>query len=734
MNKKEYIEETVEAMDSNIKSICLVTPEEMKTAGDWVSAHLEGKQPPFSFIYGGQSSVDFLKTWKFEKTSRALDDKRTEHVEIYTDPDTGLVVRSAAIEYHDFPTVEWTLYFKNTGSVDTPIMENIQALDLEIAREDLDGTSTAEKTGKKSLLHYNIGSPTTEEDYRPLIAELTPNSRKRIATSGGRSNNKHMPYFNLEWSGCGFAMAVGWPGQWAAEFSRDDADKLRICAGQELTHFKLHPGEEVRSPLIALQFYQGDWIRAQNIWRRWIIAHNMPRPGGSLPESQIAASTWLYFAPWGISNALTIKIFIDHYESRKIPIDACWIDAGWYECDFPEIKGGPEENLPMTPVGMTPGGETAGFHMTEDVESFATGQAPGDPSWPNTGTWRADPYRYPKGIRDVSDHAHAKGLKTILWFEPERVRLGSRLAEDHPDWLIAPPPNPGDQMYQEDDRLLNLGDSEVLRWLTDYIGEYLAREDIDVYREDFNMDPLYFWRSNEPEDRQGITEIKFVTNHLAYWDELLRRHPNLLIDNCASGCKRADLESMRRSVTFWRSDYLSDFTNGQSRLNANQCTTYGIVSWIPYFGSGGSVIDPYVFHSNMSPSYVFDFDPRSKDLDLELLRGLIAQFKQVKKYFFGDYYPLTAYSLEDDVWMAWQFDCPEIGEGMVQAFRREKNPDATARFSLRGLSAEEQYAVMNLDGGEARHLSGGALMEEGMHVEIPERPGSVIITYKRECK
>lgn len=691
-----------------IRKDVLVTPEEMKVAGDWVSAHFKSVKPAFSFIYGGQSSVDFLKNWKFEQTYRPLDDKRTEHVVIYTDPDTGLIVRSIVIEYHDFPTVEWTLYFKNTGTSDTPIVENIKALDIQIAREDIEENLNSQSTEEKSMLHYNIGSPTTMEDYRPMIKELTLGSKECVATSGGRSCNKHMPFFNLEWSGCGLIMVVGWPGQWAAEFERTGTNELNLSAGQETTHFKLHPGEEVRSPLIALQFYKGDWIRAQNIWRRWIIEHNMPKPGGLLPIPQIAGMAWFYFAPWGISNALAIKVFIDTYEARKIPIDAWWIDAAWYVCNFPQTNNDPEQE-------------------------YATGMAPGDPSWPNVGTWEADPYRFPKGIREVSDHAHAKGLKTILWFEPERVMSGTWLAKEHPDWLLAPPLNPGDQMYDEKTyQLLNMGNQDALQWLINHVDEILTRDSVDVYREDFNMDPLYFWRANEPEDRQGIMEINHVTNHLVYWDELRRRHPSLLIDNCSSGCKRADLESMRRSVILWRSDYVGSIPSNESHLNANQCITHSIASWIPYFGSGTNVIDQYNFRSYMCPSVVFDIDSRRNDIDLNLWRRLIEQFKQVSKYYFGDYYPLTSYSLENDVWMAWQFDCPEIGEGMVQVFRRENSPRETARFTLRGLQTEDIYTVMNLDSVEVQHLSGRLLMEEGLFVEISNKPCSVIITYKCE--
>ena len=52
--------------------------------------------------------------------------------------------------------------------------------------------------------------------------------------------------------------------------------------------------------------------------------------------------------------------------------------------------------------------------------------------WPKTGTWEVDTKRFPGGLRAISDHAHAKGVKTIVWFEPERVHAGTWLAENHP--------------------------------------------------------------------------------------------------------------------------------------------------------------------------------------------------------------------------------------------------------------------------------------------------------------
>ncbi len=94
----------------------------------------DAQTPFFSFTYGGLASFELLKNWPLVRTSRRLDEYRIERTLTYTDLKTGLLVRCVGVEYTDFPTVEWTLYFKNTGTTNTPILENIQALDAGFAR------------------------------------------------------------------------------------------------------------------------------------------------------------------------------------------------------------------------------------------------------------------------------------------------------------------------------------------------------------------------------------------------------------------------------------------------------------------------------------------------------------------------------------------------------------------------------------------------------------------------
>jgi alpha-galactosidase len=658
-------------------------PEELSLARQWAAARFQANPaaadglfatvPPFSFVYGGKPSAEILPKWTVRRASQKLDAERAEHTLICTDPQTGLELRCVAVEYTDFPTVEWTIYFKNTSAIETPILERIEALDLQWDRPE----------GSEFLLHHSIGSPADGSDYGPLVTPLPASVRKRIGAAGGRPTNSDLSYFNLEWGSQGLILVVGWPGQWSAEFQRDKARGLKIVAGQELTHFKLLPGEEVRGPLIVVQFWKGDWIRAQNLWRRWMMAHSMPKPSGKLPPPQLVASSSRQYDEMIKANETNQIMFIDRYLAEGIRLDYWWMDAGWY-------------------VNKT--------------------------GWPNVGTWEVDTNRFPHGLRAVSDHAHKNGMKALVWFEPERVAADTWLATNHPEWILGGAKG----------GLLNLGNPAAREWLTEHVDQLLREQGIDLYRQDFNMDPLSYWRANDAPDRQGITEIKHVTGYLAYWDELRRRHPGLLIDSCASGGRRNDLETMRRAVPLWRSDYAFEPIG-------HQCMTYGISLWLPYhgtgtvaardasyYGSGPTPVEPYAFWSNTAPSLGSGIDFRVKELDYEALRRLFGQWRRISPDYYGDFYPLTAWSRADDAWIGWQFDRPETGEGMIQVFRRHNSYYESARFRLHGLDPASHYSATKLSESDApRNYLGKELLEQGLPIAIGEKPGVAIFVYER---
>ena len=82
--------------------------------------------------------------------------------------------------------------------------------------------------------------------------------------------------------------------------------------------------------------------------------------------------------------------------------------------------------------------------------------------------------------------------------------------------------------------------------------------------------------------------------------------------------------------------------------------------------------------------------------------------------------------------MAWQFDRPEEGDGVIQVFRRGDSIYRQAELKLRGLDADKDYAITDLDTKTITRKKGRELMEQGFPLEIAKKPGAALLTYKLE--
>lgn len=629
-------------------------------------------EPPFSFRYDGQSSHDL--PWSLTRTTRDLDACRKEHTLVWRHEPSRLVVRCVVIEYLDYPVVEWTVFIRNMGHDNTRILEDIQGFDAQF------GYSAADEI----VLHTIKGDFCTADSFEPLHLPLAAESTLKFAppASGKSSDGPNgWPYFNLQHPGGGTILAVGWPGQWACSFARDRAGAVRVRAGQELTHLSLKPDEEIRTPLIALLFWKGsDVIAAQNLWRRWYVAHNMPRVAGALPTA---------LAQIQVGGGEADTAYVQKFLDAGIHVDLCWRDAG-----------GSPENV-WFPAGKGP----------FNVPGLA---------WLNSGTWDVDLTKYPRGFRPFTDWIHARQMQFVLWFEPERVGdPDSWLGKNHPEWLL-----PG----TSHGALLDEGNPAARQWLVDHVSNLIRSQGIDWYREDMNGGgPLPAWRQHDAADRQGITENHYVQGHLAYWDELRNRFPRLRIDSCASGGRRNDLETMRRAVPLLRSDF--QFPEMEGVIEGNQGHTYGLSFWLPFQGTGCYFYEPYAYRSFYLPSFGMG---GLTDENLAAQQKAYGECRLVAPLMLADYYPLTPYSRERNTWIAWQFDQTATGMGCVQAFRRPECADAEMNFQLRGVERDSRYKVTDLDSGQSRLLLGRELAEQGLNVTILQQPGSAVLLYTRE--
>jgi alpha-galactosidase len=627
---------------------------------------LDRENPPFHFIYNGVPSHLLLKEWKKDVVKKEDKDKTIYKVS-WLDPKTNLLVEADVKVYKDFPAVEWVLYFENRGNEPTPIIENIQALDIDLATGNM---------YREGILHQLHGDSCDENTFLPIDTPIKMGDSLKIAPTGGRpSSISGFPFMNFQYCDKGVILGIGWTGQWAVSLERPKTASCQthLQAGMELTHLKLLPGERIRTPRILLMSWRGDRWEGHNLFRRLLIAHYIPKYNGKPPELPIALQTFDRYN-FTLPRWATEEGQLEGVEAAyKMGCDTYWFDAGWFVGDFPN----------------------------------------------GVGNWFPKPEAFPNGLKPISDKCHKLGMKFILWVEPERVAPGTKIAREHPEWVFG----------GENGGLFKLNEPEARKWLTELLSKIIEDFGLDIYRNDFNIDPLPYWRANDEPDRQGITEIRYVEGLYEMWDELLARHPGLMIDNCASGGRRIDLETITRSVPLWRSD--TGCSPGHPEWNQNQ--SMGLAQYIPLFTVGIWSPEPYEFRSGQTAGAICEFPYLDKNFPWELAKKSISEAKENRKYWIGDFYPLTPVSKSLEQITAYQFHRPDLKEGIIYAFRRPECEYLGILVVPRGLSPKETYELEFIDDSFKREkmvVAGEKLLKDGLEIRLPEKRSSLIIRYK----
>jgi alpha-galactosidase len=634
---------------------------------------------PFSFQYGGRSAAELLSGWKMTAREISSEGGVATREVVWRDPETGLECVLELKTFAKLPAVEWVMRFRNTGKQDTSLLENIRPLDMAW-EPDKDRSFTRDET----LLRRSLGSLHQRHaiDFHYRVDQLITGSTIAMTPKCGCSSDAWLPFFNLQSGNAGVMVGIGWSGQWAAEFARPAETPIRVRAGQELTRLKLHPGEEIRTPRILLIFWNGEPLAGHNLLRRFILKHHTPRPGGKMLQAPLTVGHW------GSTKTAEQLERIELYRKQKLGYEYFWIDAGWY---------GP-----------------------------AKGNSPDD-WWRHVGNWNVNPAAHPNGLRPISAAAKAAGMKFLLWFEPERAVCGTPLSVEHPEWFLGEA-KPGANL------LFNLGLPEARKWLTEYITTFMKKQGILLYRQDFNFEgPLPYWRAADAPDRQGMSEIRHIEGLYEFWDAILESQPGMVIDNCAGGGRRIDLETLSRSIALWRTDWPC---SGTSDGMPGQTHTMGLNYWVPLSGTGVVAADTYNFRSSLSAALscqVFPCENYSK-YPWAWHKRMLADYRRARPLFYGDYYPLTANATENDVWAVFQMHRPDLGEGLLLAFRRKDSSFESARFRLHALDPAATYELTDADTRRKWRVKGLELIEKGLHIAIGAAPASRLVFYRAAPK
>lgn len=162
------------------------------------------------------------------------------------------------------------------------------------------------------------------------------------------------------------------------------------------------------------------------------------------------------------------------------------------------------------------------------------------------GDWYVDPDVWPDGLHPLVDHVRSLGMEFGLWFEPEMANPQSKLAKEHPDWLLHDAARvPAEQRNQH---VVDVANPEVYDYLLERISSLVDEYKIDYIKWDHNRDFLESIHGGHA----GVHDQTVAVYRLL--DELRERHPDLEIESCASGGGRVDLGILERTDRVWTSD------------------------------------------------------------------------------------------------------------------------------------------------------------------------------------
>jgi alpha-galactosidase len=622
---------------------------------------------PFSFRYGGVPSSELLPQWTFEKkTPHPL---QTDYC--WTDPKTNFRVTAKVRIFERFCATDWVLYFENLSDRDSLLLDNVQTLDMKfpigIGSEPV-------------CVHTLNGDSCNEFSWLPTMYPLKPKETKTFIPVGGRSSNHVFPFWNIQHRNAGnedisdgFFVAIGWSGQWKTDFKRTDETNLAISGGMETLSTFLRPKESIRTPRILLMPWKTDRLTSQVLFRRLLMFEYAPKMSNGLPQQLLFVGQC--FDRYYRKRPNWEKIEGQKQYAQKLVETGCnahWFDAAWFPVGFPN----------------------------------------------GVGNWFSDPASFPNGVEELGKTVHDLGMKFILWFEPERVADKTQIAKEYPQYVWG----------GENGGLYKLHDPEARTFLTNLLLKRIKEFGVDIYRNDFNIDPLIFWRNNDEENRQGITEIRYVEGHYEMWNRFRSEIPGLWIDNCASGGRRIDLETISISIPLWRSDTCC----WAGHPEWDQTQTLGLTQYLPIFSCCAWDSSPYTFRSAANMGAIIQYHLLDNDYNLEEAKTSIQEAKIYQKFWYGDFYPLSEAKVGETDILAWQLHRSDLEAGLIYVFRQRQSPFIGRELSLRAIDPNSQYRVTiksDYSPQKAIEMSGKEL--KTLEIHLFQKGSATVVQYEK---
>lgn len=342
-----------------------------------------------------------------------------------------------------------------------------------------------------------------------------------------------------------------------------------------------------------------------------------------------------------------------------------------------------------------------------------------------------DSDRYPNGIEEIVDYCHLKGMKFGLWVDIECLGDFCQAREKHPDWLAE------NVFGEQARRFIDFTVPEAAQWAESELARIITDYRLDLLRVDYNTDYTEYF--NMRDTGCGYPECLNLRHFNAVYkmyQNLKKRFPSVIFENCAGGGGRSDLGIMKSFNHTWVSDCQCApesvlITNGMTmalppervdRLFAGMgCHRYGSL--------GIQMRNTMLSH--MTLNVIAPFDAEMNAEQAEFVKHSVKIYKNFIRPFLAEskIYHHTPEADKSGVCVLEIADSQK-SRGAAAIFALVNHSEETIRFRAKGADKSKNYVVYLDNDGESFTASGKELCLDGVEIQLPSALSSELILYK----
>ena len=526
--------------------------------------------------------------------------------------------------------------------------------------------------GDMDLIHF-YGKHAGERQFE---RRNLPHGITEISSSRGTSSHHHNPFVILcdkdttEDFGNAYGVSFIYSGGFKIQMEKDQVDGIRLVCGLDDEEFlwKLAPGETFVTPEAALSYSEKGLTALSDQFQKAYHA-NLIRSPWKDKKRPTLVNNWeaTYF---GFDAEKLLKIA---GEAADLGLDMLVLDDGW-------------------------------FGKRNDDNS-------------GLGDWFVNEKKLGCTMKELVDRVNALGLKFGIWLEPEMVSEDSDLYRTHPDWVLQ---IPGREPNRSRNQLvLDLSRKEVREYMKKFIDDTLSCANISYVNWDMNRSVDNVYSAADPTLSQGAIRHKYVLGLYEVMEDMLTRHPDLLLEGCSGGGGRFDAGMLYYAPQIW----CSDNTDAIERLRIHYGTSFGYpmssvsahVSVCPNHQNGR--VTPFktrgICAMQGSFGYELDLSKLSEEDKAEARRQITVYNENWELFQSGSYYRLNS-PMENHDYTAWSYVSKDQRKASLSVIYTDLhgNPKPV-RVKLKGLKKDASYDV------DGTVYTGAALMRGGLLIPKP---------------